>query len=281
MQPSRLLIALFGLFALGSAAPPPPRLLGIEHLPTAVRDLDAASARFVRLGFTLKPGRAHDNGIRNVHAKFADGSYIELITAPAAVDPLTSAYRRHLDAGEGPAFLSLYVSGMAGLAEAMAPLGGQADGDSVSFDRAPLAPFFFGTRAPSPTDRPALFVHANGAESLSRVWIATDKPESVEAMAMRLGARFRSIILCLVRCLPVRRAKLAQGELILMPADAQSVPGHPIIGATVRVRDIAATRALLKGNGLPFGAQGVRDRRSSLIVPPTLANGMWLEFSAR
>lgn len=281
MRPTRLVIALSGLIALNSAAPPPPRLLGIEHLPTAVRDLDVASARFVKLGFTLKQGRAHPNGIRNVHAKFTDGSYIELITAPAAVDPLTSAYRRHLDAGEGPAFLSLYVSDMAGLAELMAPLGGQADGDSVSFDRGPLTPFFFGTRAPSPTDRPALFVHANGAQSLSRVWIATDEPESVEAMATRLGARFHSTILCLVRCLPVRRAKLAQGELILMPADAQSVPGHPIIGATVRVRDIIATRALLKANGLPFGAQGVRDRGSSLIVPPALANGMWLEFSAR
>lgn len=280
MKPPRLLIALSGLFALSSAAPPTPRLLGIEHLPTAVRDLDSASARFVRLGFTLKPGRAHDNGIRNVHAKFADGSYIELISAPAAVDPLTSAYRRHLDAGEGPAFVSLYVSRIAGLAELMAPLGGAAEGDSVTFARGALTPFFFGTRAPSPSDRPAFFRHANGAQSLSRVWIATDDRADIEAMAARLGARFHPTIQCLIRCLPIRRTKLPQGELILMPADAQNVRGHPIVGATVRVRDIAIARALLKANGLPFGADGIRDRGTSLIVPPALANGLWLEFSA-
>ncbi|MCI0434391.1 MAG: VOC family protein [Gemmatimonadetes bacterium] len=35
---------------------------GLDHIPIAVNDLDAAAARYRQLGFTLKPGRPHDGG---------------------------------------------------------------------------------------------------------------------------------------------------------------------------------------------------------------------------
>src|SRR5206468_6529298 len=70
------------------AARPRPLVTGIDHIPIAVRDLDAAAAQYRRLGFTLKPGTPHANGVRNEHAKFADGTELELITAPAATDAL-------------------------------------------------------------------------------------------------------------------------------------------------------------------------------------------------
>ena len=59
----------------GTAAIPPPEgpvIAGLDHVPIAVGDLDAAAARYRALGFALKPGRPHANGIRNQHAKFAD-----------------------------------------------------------------------------------------------------------------------------------------------------------------------------------------------------------------
>src|SRR3982751_4408188 len=84
-----------------------PAVVGLDHVPIAVADLEAAAATYRRLGFTLKPGLAHENGIRNEHAKFADGAELELITAPSAVDSLTTTYRRHLVNGDGPAFLAM------------------------------------------------------------------------------------------------------------------------------------------------------------------------------
>jgi catechol 2,3-dioxygenase-like lactoylglutathione lyase family enzyme len=69
-----------------------PVVVGLDHIPIAVADLERAAERYRRLGFTLKPGRAHKNGIRNQHAKFADGTELELITAPEGRDSLT----RHL-----------------------------------------------------------------------------------------------------------------------------------------------------------------------------------------
>ena len=64
---------------------------GLEHVNIAVADLEAASARYRDLGFSLKPGTPHTSGIRNEHAKFPDGTELELITAPAATDALTAS----------------------------------------------------------------------------------------------------------------------------------------------------------------------------------------------
>ncbi len=53
---------------------PIPAIMGLNHIPIAVADLDGAAAQYRQLGFALKPGRPHANGIRNEHAKFPDGS---------------------------------------------------------------------------------------------------------------------------------------------------------------------------------------------------------------
>jgi hypothetical protein len=51
-----------------------------------VRDLAQAQADFAALGFALKAGHAHANGLFNGHIKFADGTEIEPMAAPAAAD---------------------------------------------------------------------------------------------------------------------------------------------------------------------------------------------------
>jgi hypothetical protein len=63
-----------------------------------VKDLNAASERYQALGFTLKPGRLHADGIRNNHVKFPDGSGIELISPPAT--PLSARAESQSSADE-------------------------------------------------------------------------------------------------------------------------------------------------------------------------------------
>jgi hypothetical protein len=65
---------------------------GLDHIPLTLRDLEQSQAYFEALGFVLKPGRPHANGLRNAHAKFPDGTEIELITAVSASDALSSDY---------------------------------------------------------------------------------------------------------------------------------------------------------------------------------------------
>jgi hypothetical protein len=179
-------------FAGGSAPQArEPAVLGLDHIPVAVADLERAAERYRALGFVLKSGVAHDNGIRNQHAKFADGTEVELITAPEARDALTTTYRQHLAAGDGPAFVAFYAPVMDRVAERLTALKRlfTRDGGYLDLpDTDVLRYIFFGPRNSSPTDRPEHFVHPNTAESLIAVWLAGDDLSQERAALKELGA---------------------------------------------------------------------------------------------
>jgi len=232
---------------------------GIDHVPIAVNDLDRAVAAYRRLGFVLKPGRPHDNGIRNLHAKFADGTELELITAPTARDALTATYRRHLAAGDGPAFLALYAPSTGGAPRMVVP------------------PYvFFGPRNRSPTDRPEHFAHANTAESLVSVWLAGADLARERRLLAAVGATFVEREVSVPDVVKATVARLPDGEILLLPASRRLAEGRPIVGATVRVRSLdAARRALARGD---VAARETPAAPLSVFVPPEAAHGLWLEL---
>ena len=78
----RTSFAVVSFAAAALLAAPEPAVTGLDHLPIAVRDLARAANDYRALGFALKPGRPHDNGIQNQHVKFTDGTELELIAAP-------------------------------------------------------------------------------------------------------------------------------------------------------------------------------------------------------
>lgn len=255
-HPALLSAAMAALLALNLAAP---ATAGLDHIPIAVNDLAHAADDYRALGFALKPGRAHDNGITNQHVKFPDGTELELITAPAARDALTTTYRTHLAAGDGPAFLSLFAPGV--------------DERSLGLEADPLRYIFMFGRNQSPTDRPEHFAHANTAESLIGVWLAADDLSGERRVLERLGARIATGNVEVPDRATATVAHLTDGEVILLPAGRQIVPGRRIVGATVRVRDLAAARQVLAGRGRESGA--------SIFLPPALTHGLWLEFRAK
>lgn len=233
-----------------------PLVSGIDHVPIAVNDLDRAAADYRLLGFTLKPGRPHDNGIRNLHAKFADGTELELITAPAARDALTTSYRRHLAAGDGPAFLALFAPSM----ERTRGL------DVPSY-------VFFGPRNRSPTDRPEHFAHANTAESLVAVWLAGHDLARERGLFAAAGATFVEREVHVPDVVGATVARLPEGEILLLPASRQVATGRPIVGATLRVRSLDAARRVLARGGV-----AIRDTPAATFVLPEAAHGLWLEL---
>ena len=82
--------------------------LSIDHVVVAVSHLPTAEADFLELGFRLKPGRRHGNGLRNSHIKFRDGSALELMTIEGrATDPVADRYEAFLANGEGAAFVAI------------------------------------------------------------------------------------------------------------------------------------------------------------------------------
>jgi len=106
---------------------------------------------------------------------------------------------------------------------------------------------FFVQPLTSPTDSAHHFVHRNGAYRLLEVWLS--EGDSVVAQG--------------VRYVPLPRAVTR------------------IVGATVAVRDVAATAAVLAAALERDFNIASTPRGRSLRIPPSLAHGLWLEFLER
>jgi hypothetical protein len=75
----------------------------------------------------------------------------------------------------------------------------------------------------------------------------------------------------------VEVARLPEGDVVLLPADRQLVPGRKIVGATVRVRSLAAVEAVLARIG-PSPPRVATAQGTSAFLPPDRTNGLWLEL---
>ena len=272
--------SLVAVLSFGSAwQTAAPLLQGIDHVMVAVKNLPAAAARYKSLGFSLKPGQPHANGIANQHVKFPDGSELELITAPAAVDEMTTNYLSHLRGGDGPAYAGFFAPDRARLVARLSELKPdvRTSGPLITFPTgSPLKHLFFGSRNKSPTDRPEHFAHANGASSLIGVWVATDDPET-RSFLTSLGVSFESLEIDLPMPTKVERGRLPEGEVLIVPAARQTVTGRRILGVTMATNGLELVwRSLSNASPDIRGAAILKGR--SLFLPPSVTYGVWIEL---
>lgn len=218
----------------------PNALVALDHVIVAVHDLDPAAAAYRAAGFTLKPGRLHDNGLLNAHAKLRDLTEIELMSVPGEpTDVIARGYRDFLHGGEGGAFVAfrgrrdavLDAVGSAGLqAEPLAPM-------YVVFPRLPRIFTLESERRASDPD--SLLTHANGAVRLEEVWLEGD--ERLERFLVAVGATR-----CGVSAAPADVRTAGEGNafavmngrvVVVPPADS----GRPLLRGVILGRDEAAT----------------------------------------
>lgn len=264
--------------------PDAPLITGLDHIPLAVRDLEQAAERFRELGFALKPGRPHANGIRNRHIKFPDGTEIELITAPEARDGLTAGYLRHLSAGDGPAFVAFYAPDISELARQFDHSGQayQRSGGILTLPESDsLRYIFFGLRNSSPTDRPEHFAHPNGAAALIAVWLAGEDLSAARDLLSQLGAKIAKKAVYIPEPITVPVATLPQAEVLFLPEEYQHVAERRIIGATLRVRDLDTVLRILAAEGGEAPPVVNAPQQRSIFLPPEITHGIWLEFRER
>lgn len=253
----------------GPACAQGPQLLGIDHTPIVVGNLQKAVADFRAMGFAIKPGRFHADGIRNAHVKFADGTELELITAPAATDALASEYHAKQRRGDGPLYWGLWARDQDLLAARLKAMGVAviAESGALTFPAGdPLHPLFFGSGEMSPTDRPEYFAHQNSALRLSGLWIGGNG--AARDLLAKLGVPIHSVQAC---------GPFGAGEDAVLPrGDVFFVKGASrVIGARVAVKSLDRAEAVMMRNGLT-----PRRACAALWLPPAAAHGIWLEFVA-
>ncbi|HEX7802770.1 MAG TPA: VOC family protein [Pseudoxanthomonas sp.] len=275
IHPRKLISAFLFLFAVGNAqaAEEPallgPSLVGIDHIPTVVADLEEATAFYKRLGFSIKPGRFHENGLRNSHVKFKDGSGVELICPPSrSTDDLTRAYSDLLQDGEGPAYISFHARDTEALTTALGKANMQFKDDSglLTLSEPGLGFIFFVKDNRSPTDKPEHFAHPNTAVAMTEVWLALDAPSraSLRKLLLALGA-------------------VEKNETALVPTEARAEVFIVQNGRVVVVSDAHQSQNKRKIIGVKFRVQSLRAAEqfwgtANTSVPPSAAHGLWLRF---
>jgi catechol 2,3-dioxygenase-like lactoylglutathione lyase family enzyme len=264
-------------------APAEPRaVVGLDHIPLVVSDLEKATASYLALGFALKSGRAHANGIRNAHIKYRDGAGIELLMPSESRDELNQQYVARLRLGEGPVFFALHAADaeltpvMASLKSVSEPF--TQEGNMLTLAAPELADVFFIDSNRSPTDRPEHFAHRNASTALIALWIATPERARMLRLLSALGASVsdQEVFAPLKTAAVV--ARVANGDVYLLPESAQTVQGRAIVGATLLTAGLANVRAMVRANKIEgtIEARG-RDYRS-VFIPPRATHGIWLEF---
>jgi len=274
---SRRALVSLSLLSLPAAAQRP-AIVGLDHIPVAVRDLERATSTYRALGFAVKPGRFHANGIRNAHVKFPDGAGIELLTAPKAVDALSAHYVDLLRAGEGPAFFAFHARDTRRLHAALRDGGFdfRQDGERTHLLALEYAFLFVVRDNRSPTDRSEHFTHANGATALRAVWVATEDGDALARLLVQLGGREQRRQVFAPDSVTATAVAFDAGEVLILPASHQVLSGRPVIGASFRVRDLAkVTLALAQAHVVPWAGA---DRAERIIVEPCDAHGLCLEF---
>ncbi len=261
-------------------------IVGLDHIPTVVSDLERAQDTYRRLGFSLKPGRAHANGLRNAHVKFEDGSGIELIAPPhEATDELTRDYRERLRHGEGPAYLSLHARDKTALIAALNAAGIAFEDDGLLTLSDPQLRFlFFVQDNRSPTDRPEHFAHANSANAMTGVWLALDEPAAAALKRLLLAldaghtrASVRPPGTSRGNAVAADLFRVNNGRIVVVPKRAEANETRTILGAEFRVRSLAEAKRALRTSNLRFARA---ERPHAVRAASDVAHGLWLEFHA-
>ena len=251
-------------------------------MPLAVRNLDRAVKDYRRLGFSIKPGRLHADGIRNMHVKFSNGAGIELITAAAPKDDLTRHYLTLLAQGEGAAFVGFYTPDLRALEERLDRAGIRYSLDHgllVFSDPALGWPFMFDVPNLAANDKPEYFQHPNTANATLGIWIASASERPMLKLFKALGARIERRRVYVPDPVLAEVATVADsGEVIFLPASRQILPGRPIVGIVLQTRDLdALDRGLRSGRVIAAATRNTGAYRSTFIAPRD-AHGVWLEF---
>jgi catechol 2,3-dioxygenase-like lactoylglutathione lyase family enzyme len=255
-------------------------VIGIDHVPLAVRDLGAASATYRQFGFALKPGRLHANGIGNSNVKFPDGSGIELITASRAIDDLATQYVNLLAKGEGPAFIAFHARNTAALVGALSAAKldfTETDGTVMLADPS-LRYIFFVRDNRSPTDELANFAHPNGATAMTRVWIADSDSSRLQRLLEAVGGVAYEKIVHVPNRATAKVVTVDNGEIILLPPSHRLVGDRPVVGVSFRVDSVQTIARRLGAIGVPMISRSMLSESRAIFIPPSAAHGIWLEF---
>ncbi|MFQ5897237.1 MAG: VOC family protein [Candidatus Methylomirabilia bacterium] len=179
-------------------------ITGIDHIVVVVRDLEAATASYRGLSFTVVPGGRHPVGTHNALIALEDGAYIELIAFLEPEKPSPHRWWTPLQQGEGLVDFCVGTSDLAADLGALRRAGVEIDDPTPLSRTRPdgyvlrwvlaipreghrgVAPFLISDETPRHERVPAQSGHPNQVTGLGRLTIAVPELSDVRRWYTRL-----------------------------------------------------------------------------------------------
>ncbi len=157
----------------------------------AVSDIKIASMAYEKMGFTIKPGKLHDNGLLNAHIKLPNKTNIELMSLVGAPsDDISEKYSKILEQGESGAYLELTGSDADAFSKKIDGIDHEVIRgkywEYVIFpEGSGLEHIFLFHPYKDYKSKSHFYIHKNNAKMINRVWIEGGK--KVEELFQTLG----------------------------------------------------------------------------------------------
>ena len=241
-------------------------LIGIDHINIAVKDLNSTIRLFVRLGFTVKPGRLHDNSIRNALIEFKDGKELELITADEPMDDLAKEYIDLISKGDGSAFTAFYVNSIGKTGNLLSPYyeiikSKSGNQNTIVFpEESDIRTFWFVEKEKLNPEQQTHTDHNNTAGSLNGVILSKD---------------FEDIGIEFLNNLGIDTVQTSDGDYINsfllndgyihFSDKVTGSNGRPITGVIIKVSDYDKCYKVLKQEAIPFSEKNGNNLRRLII----------------
>jgi len=275
---------------------------GLDHVVVMVDGIDAAQAAYQRLGFQVQPRGFHTKlGTAN-HLMIFDNDYFEILGIVEDTE-FNAERRQWLKSGGGLANVALATDGADLAHDAFQAAGLQPDAP-LSFDRAveidgrteqarfrtvripkthmPVVGFFVCEHVtPQFVYRPEWARHPNGARGILGVTVIAEQPTKwISTLEKYFGvgavSRDGEGLVVDTGTQPIRylsRAAYVARYPGVVPVRSDD---HPAL-LRLRVENLSACEALLTGHGV----KALRPDGERLLVPPTEAAHLTLEFAER
>lgn len=163
------------------ASTPVSAQLKSDHINFVVSNLAEYKTLFNNLGFVLKPGTKHSNGIENFFIKFPTGPYIEILSVVKPKDNIARFYGNLQQKGQiEPAFLALSAAPIIldSLQNFFADINQPTSFSDLGFARIlsfqlseKYLPYFFIEYSDQSPEAKKFVTHNNGATKISRIFI--------------------------------------------------------------------------------------------------------------
>ncbi len=250
-----------------------------DHVIIGSSNLNNSVKMFAKLGFSIKEGRIHQNGIKNNFVEFNDGSEIEIIEINNPSNNLSSEYSKMINQKKYGLQFALRISEPEKLNSSFTQTNSifsEYNKNNVySTISTPSVnqklPFFFINYKNGNNN--TITNHVNKANGISSVWFSTKDIKQTARELVDFG--FEAIGNYKI---PEMNRKIVQFKnhnfgIILIESD-----NYGVSGVTIGVEDFKLISDLITTN---FDNKSIRqndNNRNSIFINPTITNSIWIEF---